>query len=571
MEQCARQLSVPRLPRCGGTTRRAVLDSPKQFQLRRLKLDAVSLGVNTARRRIDVAAAAAVDSGDGAGAPDPPDGQGRAPDVYEAPPELLREGLRRHTVRVYHPCPRARVWCTAAAYNSAALACTPLLTCACAPAAPPLPRVPPQISVFVADETGMINRVAGVFARRGFNIESLAVGLNIDRALFTIVVIGTDVEIAKLIKQIYKLPNVIKVDDLTYTPVVERGLMLMKVAAEPAQRREILDLATIFRASVVDVADRSMTLSVTGDPGKTSAFQRAMSKFGVVAVARTGKLALRREQAYNGQRRQLLAAAVAARQAAADAADAAAAAESSSTDVNAAADTAAAAVASASAPAASGGDVYKLEASDLTGVWDYAVLSPHWSASQASQGGSAKAAGRSAYKPHTLSLLVDNAPGVLDRVTGVIARRGYNVQSLGVGPAESPEVSRITLVVPGTDGDVAKLLRQLEKLISVRDCADITHVPFVERELLLVKVASPSASRSELVDLAAVFRAKVSDISGDTVTIEATGDCDKLAQLQELLSPYGILEVARTGRVALVRDSGVNSALLEEVADPFFA
>ena len=413
----------------------------------------------------------------------------------------------------------------------------------------------------------MINRVAGVFARRGYNIESLAVGLNIDRALFTIVVIGTDAEIAQLTKQIYKLPNVIKVEDLTYVPAVERGLMLMKVTAEPAQRREILDLATIFRASVVDVADRSMTLSVTGDPGKTRAFQRAMSKFGVVAVARTGKLALRREQAYSEQRRQQLAAGALARQAASSEAAASAAAPASAASATPGS--------VAAAPESAGGDVYKLEASDFTGVWDYAVLSPHWSSQpqpgSASPHSNSKAGPRGGYKPHTLSLLVDNTAGVLDRVTGVIARRGYNVQSLGVGPAESPEVSRITLVVPGTDGDVAKLLRQLEKLVSVRECGDITHVPFVERELLLVKVAAPPTSRSELVDLAAVFRAKVSDISGDTVTIEATGDSDKLAQLQELLAPYGILEVARTGRVALVRDSGVNSALLEEVADPFFA
>jgi acetolactate synthase-1/3 small subunit len=479
----------------------------------------------------------------------------------------------------------------------------------------------------------MINRVAGVFARRGYNIESLAVGLNIDRALFTIVVIGTDVAIHQLIKQIYKLPNVIKaraaciraadmrgighkpahaactqnprfaradthastaaptphtfislhtrqVEDLTYTSCVERGLLLVKVEAQPPARSAILELATIFRAAVVDVGERSMMLAVTGDPGKTRAFQRAMSKFGVLAVARTGKLALRREQAYNEGRRQQLIAAARAR-AEADAAHAAggggeahASGAGGAAPAGAARAAAAAATAAASAASASGGDVYKLEAGDLTGVWDYAVLNPYFSDDGDGANGSQPRAARArgAYKPHTLSLLVDNAPGVLDRVTGVIARRGYNVQSLGVGPAEAPEISRITLVVPGTEADCAKLLHQLRKLTPVLDAVDITAVPFVERELMLVKVAANAAQRSELLDLAAVFRAKVSDISGDTLTVEVTGDCEKLAQLQALLAPYGIVEVARTGRVALVRDSGVNTALLEEIAsDPFFA
>jgi acetolactate synthase-1/3 small subunit len=594
-------------------------------------------GVHAAASRLRVRAAASESTGGGG--------------VYEAPMELLSEGVRRHTVRAlrtllprHAPPPRTACAPHAAAVHAqkahsafafgvsaAHTHARRTLTRAC------LPRLAAaQISVFVADETGMINRVAGVFARRGYNIESLAVGLNIDRALFTIVVIGTDVAIDKLIKQIYKLPNVIKartcrrrrrryarvhaacsarlqcaiallvqrrkpsllacshahtaptpraraaqVEDLTYTSCVERGLLLVKVEAQPPARSAILELATIFRAAVVDVGERSMMLAVTGDPGKTRAFQRAMSKFGVLAVARTGKLALRREQAYNeGRRQQLIAAARARADAAAEAAhagggsggDAGAggAAPAGSARAVAAAATAAAA---ASAASASGGDVYKLEAGDLTGVWDYAVLNPHFSDDGDGAGASPRAArARGAYKPHTLSLLVENAPGVLDRVTGVIARRGYNVQSLGVGPAEAPEISRITLVVPGTEADCAKLLHQLRKLTPVLDAVDITAVPFVERELMLVKVAADASQRSELLDLAAVFRAKVSDISGDTLTVEVTGDCEKLAQLQALLTPYGIVEVARTGRVALVRDSGVNTALLEEIAsDPFFA
>jgi acetolactate synthase-1/3 small subunit len=298
-----------------------------------------------------------------------------------------------------------------------------------------------------------------------------------------------------------------------------------------------------------------------------------MNKFGIVAVARTGKLALRRELAYNESRRERLAAAARARESPPSPDDAA---DTVSVSAPAASD--------ASASVGGGGDVYKLEPSDLTGVWDAAVLAPYWG-----DGEGVKTTKRGEYKPHTLTLLVDNAPGVLDRVTGVIARRGYNVQSLGVGPAERPEVSRITLVVPGTDASAAKLQAQLLKLTNVLDAADITNIPFVERELMLIKVAAPTRSRSELMDLAAVFRAKVSDISGDTLTIEVTGDLEKLAQLQELLAPYGmlqmslpalccscfiiltlvsgILEVARTGRVALTRDSGINTLLLESIAD----
>lgn len=102
-------------------------------------------------------------------------------------------------------------------------------------------------------------------------------------------VIGTDVDVDMLIKQIYKLPNVIKVEDLTYTPCVERGLVLIKVAAGAEHRGEVLDLAGIFRANAIDVSEKSITLAVTGDPGKTRAFQRTINKFGVLAVARTGK------------------------------------------------------------------------------------------------------------------------------------------------------------------------------------------------------------------------------------------------------------------------------------------
>ena len=185
---------------------------------------------------------------------------------------------------------------------------------------------PPAATAPLAAARGCPRGPSGDARRRppgaGYNIESLAVGLNIDKALFTVVVIGTDDEISQLVKQIYKLPNVIKarpgacpypgaaqrpagssppralpatqpspqVEDLTYTSCVERGLVLLKVSASAEQRREILDLAAIFRAAVVDSSERSIMLAVTGDPGKTRAFQRSLNKFGLLAVARTGKV-----------------------------------------------------------------------------------------------------------------------------------------------------------------------------------------------------------------------------------------------------------------------------------------
>ena len=182
------------------------------------------------------------------------DGTGSTGDVY-AGPAKLSGGLRRHTILVY-----------------------------------------------VADETGMINRVAGVFARRGYNIESLAVGLNIDKAIFTISVICSDAEVTKLIKQVNKLAKVRKVENVTNKECVERGLMLVKVKCEPEQRTQVLELNRIFRANVVDVAEHSLTMCVTGDPGKNRAFQTALMKYGIIQVARTGKLALKREPVYSEAR-----------------------------------------------------------------------------------------------------------------------------------------------------------------------------------------------------------------------------------------------------------------------------
>lgn len=399
------------------------------------------------------------------------------------------------------------------------------------------------ISVFVGDESGMINRIAGVFARRGYNIESLAVGLNKDKALFTIVVYGTDRVLQQVVEQLQKLVNVLKVEDLSNEPQVERELMLIKVNADPKFRAEIRWLVDIFRAKIVDISEHSLTIEVTGDPGKMVAVQRNLSKFGIREIARTGKIALRREK--------LGASAPFWRFSAASypdlnemptvdglvgAGDRALLSETDTVE----------------------GDVYPVEPSD--GLTVNQVLDAHW--------GVLNDEDTSGLRSHTLSMLVNDSPGVLNIVTGVFARRGYNIQSLAVGHAETEGLSRITTVVPATDESISKLVQQLYKLIDLHEVRDLTHLPFAERELMLIKVAVNSTARRDVLDIATIFRGKAVDVSDHTITLELTGDLDKMVALQRLLEPYGICEVARTGRIALVRESGVDSRYLRGYSFP---
>ena len=212
------------------------------------------------------------------------------------------------------------------------------------------------------------------------------------------------------------------------------------------------------------------------------------------------------------------------------------------------------------------------EDGDGSGVWDVPVLNAQYQGAGKSGGidmsdGIPKMDPNAKYTPHTISIVVMNKPGVLDVVTGVFARRGYNVQSLGVGPERTFDISRISTVVPGTFDDITKLLRQLLKVPYVISAEDISRTPFVERELMLIKVVCPRHMRGELVDLCNIFRCKVADVSEDTVTIEVSGKVSKIGAIQSLLEPYGILEVARSGRVALPRDSGVDSKLLAAIED----
>lgn len=400
------------------------------------------------------------------------------------------------------------------------------------------------ISVFVGDESGMINRIAGVFARRGYNIESLAVGLNKDRALFTIVVSGTERVLQQVMEQLQKLVNVLKVEDLSNEPQVERELMLIKVNADPMNRAEIMWVVDIFRAKIVDIADHMITIEVTGDPGKMVAVQRNLGKFGIMEIARTGKIALRREK--------LGASAPFWRFSAASYPDLEAA-----MPVDALAKSRDKAVFTETDVSAQG-DVYPVEPAD--GFAANQVLDAHW--------GVLNDEDTAGLRSHTLSILVNDSPGVLNIVTGVFARRGYNIQSLAVGHAEREGLSRITTVVPATNESVIKLTQQLYKLVDVHEVRDLTHLPFAERELMLIKIAVNAAARRDVLDIADIFRGKAVDVSDHTVTLELTGDLDKMVAIQRLLEPYGICEVARTGRVALPRESGVDSRYLRGYSFP---
>ncbi|MEY2644455.1 MAG: acetolactate synthase small subunit [Cyanobacteriota bacterium] len=164
---------------------------------------------------------------------------------------------------------------------------------------------------------------------------------------------------------------------------------------------------------------------------------------------------------------------------------------------------------------------------------------------------------------HTLSVLVEDESGALSRISGLFARRGFNIESLAVGPAERPGVSRLTMVVDGDDRTLEQMSKQLSKLVNVLAVTELTRIPAVERELMLLKVSAPPEQRATILDLVQVFRAKVVDVADQALTIEVVGDPGKLVAIENVLKGFGILEIARTGRIALERASGVNTAYLK--------
>ncbi len=156
---------------------------------------------------------------------------------------------------------------------------------------------------------------------------------------------------------------------------------------------------------------------------------------------------------------------------------------------------------------------------------------------------------------HVLSVLVENKPGVLSRITGLISRRGFNIESLSVGPTENPAQSRVTAIVHADALAYEQITKQLNKLVSVHKITDLTDQGAIERELVLFKVNASPERRNEIVEIANIFRAKIVDVGINSLTIEATGTQDKLEGLEDLFSSYGIIEIVRTGRIAMSRNS----------------
>lgn len=157
---------------------------------------------------------------------------------------------------------------------------------------------------------------------------------------------------------------------------------------------------------------------------------------------------------------------------------------------------------------------------------------------------------------HTISVIVADRAGVLTRVSGLFSRRGYNIEPLAVGETDLPGISRITLVVNGDERVIEQVGKQLYKLIDVIKVLDLTEEEYVERELILIKVRVDKTTRTEIIQIANIFRARIVDMAPDSFIIESTGSSSKIKALEQALVPYRITEIVRTGRIALGRGKG---------------
>ena len=158
---------------------------------------------------------------------------------------------------------------------------------------------------------------------------------------------------------------------------------------------------------------------------------------------------------------------------------------------------------------------------------------------------------------HTMIALVENKPGVLNRVASLFRRRNFNIESLAVGQTENPEISRMTIVVEGRPEDTARIEANLYNLVNIIDVQDVTGQPVIARDLALIKVKAEPKLRAEVSALAEIFRARVVDVAPESLILEITGTEDKIESLVELLRPFGVLEMVRTGQVAMLRGGAI--------------
>ncbi len=167
---------------------------------------------------------------------------------------------------------------------------------------------------------------------------------------------------------------------------------------------------------------------------------------------------------------------------------------------------------------------------------------------------------------HTLVALVEDKPGVLNRIASLLRRRNFNIESIAVGHSEQPGLSRMTMVVGGDDARIEQVRKQLDKVVEVIKIVDITDEEPVARELALIKVKATPSTRGEIIQIVDIFRANIVDVAMDSLIVEVTGDEDKVDSLIELLRGFGIKELARTGRIALTR-GGAGPLLVEEAKE----
>jgi acetolactate synthase-1/3 small subunit len=165
----------------------------------------------------------------------------------------------------------------------------------------------------------------------------------------------------------------------------------------------------------------------------------------------------------------------------------------------------------------------------------------------------------------TLSIVVYNESGVLTRIATLFSSRGFNLESIAVGPTVNSGVSKIIIVLPGDNQTIEQITKQLKKLIQVIEVKDITSFPCVERELMLLKIETNLVNRSKILEIVQIFRSKVVDISENSMTIEVTGDPGKITTIQTLLNPYTILEIVRTGKISVERELGINTEFLKTI------